>query len=106
MKFFEMLAEFFGSPVEKVTEWLDALAEALGVWWSDLLHTASIGITSFVIEGVAVCVIAYTVYCACRIMMTTKDETFSEYINKSMLAGLFYFFARYGGNLLLYFLGA
>ena len=105
MKFFEMLAEFFGSPVESITAWLDELQIALGDWFSELMANVGIGITSFCIEGVAVFVIGYGVYCACRIMCSNKDETFSEYLNKSLIAAIGYFFVKCGGNIILHYLG-
>lgn len=105
MKFFEMLAEFFGSPIESVTAWLDELQVALGDWFLELMQNAMIGITSFFIEGVAIAVIGYSVYCAFRIMCSNKDDTFSEYLNKSLIASLGYFFAKCGGNIILHYLG-
>lgn len=96
-----MLAEFFGSPMDKVEEWLNDLHETLGEFFTEMFTDMGVGLTTFFIEGAAISVIVYAVYCACRIMITSKDETFSEYLNKSMLAALGYFFAKYGGNLII-----
>lgn len=105
MKFFEMLSNFFMTPVSQITKWMDELGlsiqEALNTFW----RNAMIGTTSFLIQGVMVVVICYMVYCAVRIMCTGKDETFSEYMNKSIIAGLAYFFARCGGNIILAYIG-
>lgn len=105
MKFFEQLASFFMMPVDQIMLWIQELEESLGLAWAEFWHSASIGITHFAIEGVMVVVISYLVYCALRVMLCNKDETFSEYINKSMVAGLAYFFAKAGGNIILSFIG-
>lgn len=101
MKFFEMLADFFMSPVEEVIKWIDQLAEGLKIAWQEFCNNAALGITQFVVEGVAVFMVCYLMYCAFRVMCTSKDETFSDYLNKYMLAGIGYFFAKVGGRILL-----
>lgn len=105
MKFFEMLADFFMTPVSQITKWINELElgiqEALKIFW----HNAMIGTTSFIIQGIAVVVISYMVYCAARVMCSSKDETFSEYMNKTLVAGLAYFFAKCGGNIILSYIG-
>lgn len=106
MEAVKLLSDFLTQPAETIELWLDSTSEAIGVWWQSLLTSATIGVTHFLVEGIAVIVIVYAVYCACRVMLTMKDETFSEYINKSMIAGLGYFFARYGGNIILKLIGA
>lgn len=105
MKLLNQLADFFMTPVDQVTLWMQELSLALGDAWDSFWHTASVSCTQFCVESVAVIVICYLVYCACRVMCTTKDETFSEYINKSMIAGLCYFFAKCGGNIILHYMG-
>ena len=105
MKFFDMLGEFFTQPTEFITQTLDDMSVNIATWWAGIMHSASVGFTTFMIQGVAICVISYGAYCAGRIMCTTKDENFSEYINKSMIAGLAYFFVKCGGTLILKFLG-
>lgn len=105
MKFFEMLADFFMTPVESITEWIDALGEALQASFNVFLQNAMLGITHFVVEGIAVAVISYSMYCAFRVMCSNKDETFSEYINKGMMAALGYYFARYGATAILKYIG-
>ena len=105
MSLLNQIANFFLTPVEQVQLWLQELETALGTWWIDVLTRAGHGITVFLVEGVAICAISYAVYCSCRIMCTNKDETFSEYINKSMIAGLCYFFAKCGGTIILHYLG-
>lgn len=105
MKLLNQLADFFMTPVDQIMLWLQELESSLGVWWSEVLTNAGLGITTFVIEGVAICAISYAIYCSCRIMCSSKDETFSEYINKSMIAGLCYFFAKCGGTIILHYLG-
>lgn len=105
MKFLNAIANFFMTPVEEVKLWLQELEIALGDWMGELLTNAGVGCTIFIIEGVAICAICYAIYCSYRIMCTNKDETFSEYLNKSMIAGLWYFFAKYGGTMILHYLG-
>lgn len=106
MEAIKLLSDFLAQPVDTITAWLDSMSLAMSEWWSTLWTDIAINVTEFLVEGVAVVVIVYSVYCACRVMCTTKDDTFSEYINKSMLAGLGYFFAKYGGRLLLTAIGA
>lgn len=105
MKFFEMLANFFMTPIEAIAEWFDSLGIVLQDAFNAFLHNAAIGMTQFVIEGIAIVVISYSIYCAFRVMCSNKDETFSEYINKSMIAALGYYFARYGAASLMNYIG-
>lgn len=106
MKFLEMLGEFFLSPIEGITQWLDDFGVAIGDWWANALTSMGIGITSFLVDSIAIIVICYSVYCACRIMCCNgNDEKFSEYVNKTMISGLCYFFAKYGGRLILGYIG-
>lgn len=105
MKFFEMLSDFFMTPVSQITKWVNELGFALEEVWKTFWHNAAIGATHFVIEGIAVVVICYSIYCAFRVMCSNKDETFSEYINKSMIAAIGYYFAKYGGMALLHYIG-
>lgn len=106
MEAIKLLSDFLSHPVETIELWLDSTSDAIGLWWKSLLTDATIGVTHFIVEGVAIIVVCYSVYCACRVMFTMKDETFSSYINKSMIAGLGYFFVRYGGNIILNLIGA
>lgn len=105
MKFFEMLANFFMTPIDSVIKWIDDLGLGLQAAWNTFWHNAMLGTTHLLVEGVAVIVVSYLVYCAVRVMCSNKDETFSEYINKSMIAGLAYFFARYAGYVVLGYIG-
>ncbi|MEG0086547.1 MAG: hypothetical protein RR817_08745 [Niameybacter sp.] len=86
--------------------WLQELQFELGNWWADLLTQAGVGVTCFLIEGIQIIVVTYAFYCACRIMCCGgKDEVFSDYMNKSMIAGLGYFFAKCGGAFILHYMG-
>ena len=105
MKFFDMLSDFFMMPIDSIAKWIDDLGLSLQTAWNTFWHNAMLGTTHIVVEGIAVVVVSYLVYCAVRVMCSNKDETFSEYINKSLIAGLAYFFARYGGNVVLRYIG-
>lgn len=105
MKFFEMLSDFFMTPIDSIAEWFDSLGLGLQTAINTFWHNVRMGVAQFIIEGITVTVICYLVYCAARVMCTNKDEKFSEYINKSMIAGLAYFFARYGGNIVIRYIG-
>lgn len=106
MKVIEAIARFLQCPVESVTEWLDSFTLSFGEWWSSFIENMATGITVGIIEGVSVVVIAYAVYCACRVMCSgSNDEKFSEYISKSLIAALAYFFAKCGGRIILNYIG-
>lgn len=107
MKFFEMLADFFMTPIESVANWLDELGETFGTWLTEVLTSTGVAITKFTIEGIACCVICYSIYCACRVMCCGgDDDKFSIYTNKALLSSVCYFFAKCGGKFVLNYLGA
>lgn len=97
MQFFDWLGQLVTDPQAVI----DAVNLAVGEWWSALMTTMATGITTFVINSVAVCVICYAVYCAFGIMFSNKSETFSAYINKSMVAAVVYFIVKCGGTMIL-----
>lgn len=75
-------------------EWLNGLGDALGDWLSELGSTILNGITVVIIDGLAISMFCYGIYCAGRIMCTTKDEKFDEYTNKVMITMVIYFCAK------------
>ena len=106
MKFFEMLSDFFMTPIDTIVEWLDNLTIGIGDWWSTLWHNIGVWFATTTIETVDVLIIAYMIYCCYRIIITNKDDKFSEFINKWIISGLCYFFARCGGAMILHYIGA
>lgn len=100
MKFLEWLGNSLLMPVEKTMEWFNQLDESITEWFVEFMTDAAIGITGVVIEGVGCIVVLYTIYCACRIMCTSEDEKFSKYVNNTMIGGVCYFFAKYGGKII------
>lgn len=105
MKFFDMIGNLLMTPVDGITNWFNDLGLGMQATWDSFCKNASMGITNFVVNGVAVIIVSYLVYCACRVMCSNKDETFSEYINKSLIASLGYFFAKYAGSAILAYIG-
>lgn len=105
MKLLNQIADFFMTPVDQVILWLQELEQSLGVWWGELWHDIGLGVTEFTIEGISVFIIGYMVYCCYRMIITNKDEKFSEFINKWMIGGLAYFFAKCGGAMILHAMG-
>lgn len=105
MKFFNHLADFFMMPIESITLWLQQLEHELGIWWTELWHNIGLNVTEFLIEGVSCFVIGYMVYCCYRMIITNKDEKFSEFLNKWLIGGLAYFFAKCGGVMILHAIG-
>lgn len=105
MEFFSKLADFFMTPVGEVVRWINELQIALGNAWDTMWLNIGKGLTYFVVESLTVLVISYAVYCAYRVMFTTKDEKFSEYVNKEMIAAIVYMFVRFGGNVVLSYIG-
>lgn len=106
MKLLEKLMDLILTPIDKISESLDLLKNTCGEWLDGVMYDIGINATMLFIEGVAVFAVGYTIYCAFRVMCCGgKDEVFSEYINKTMIAGICYFFAKCGGVLLLKALG-
>ena len=105
MKFFDMIADFFMTPVDSVMQWLNDMQVSIGVWWSNLWKDIGLGVAHFAVDGVCIFLVCYMVYTAYRMIITYKDETFSEFINKWMIGALFYFFARVGGAYITHFIG-
>lgn len=96
------IEELMLKPVEIVGEWFAnvevAILEGFASLGESLLEQFSI----LAIEGVTVFAVCYLVYCSYRVMCSSKDEVFSEFINKGMIAALAYYFAKVGGKIVLH----
>ena len=105
MKFFDWLSTVVMTPIESITDWLNELDGVVNEWFGMILRRLLNNTVLFFIEGIACFVICYSIYCSCRVMgCGGNDEKFSEYTNKTMVACVCYFFAKYGGVLISHYL--
>ena len=50
MKFFDMIADFFMTPVDSVMQWLNDMQVSIGVWWSNLWKDIGLGVAHFAVH--------------------------------------------------------
>lgn len=75
-------------------DWIDSIGDSILGWLGKIGNAILDGITIFIIDGVAIGMFCYSVYCATMIMSCTKEEKFNEYTNKVMIAMVVYFCAK------------
>lgn len=105
MAFIEWLSNIVSSPIEGIIQWFNDLGMALGGFFSTAFSHLLGGATIVTIESITCIVLVYSIYCTFRIMFTTKDDQFSEYTNKTLIACVCYYVAKYASVYALHGLG-